>query len=340
MRELTKRDQTVHRALAAWGRFDPEAALKWVDENSGSFGGAFASEMIVSLVDGWAERSPTEAADYLLSIADPKTQERAAHFLLRDWSAQSFDDASGWIASVEDPHRQQLFEYILMVVTREYGNREDAIAYGVERYATHDGMHHALFLQSSQIMREDPVAGIEWVQNEIPEKMHPLLMGQAMGALRGMLPHEAANHLDILPETGAREKQYEYTAKSWAEVDLEAARDWANGLPDSTERSRALAGVATEWIEQDPSAVADWIGELDLGETRDYLAHRYARQNSGNDPLGAIELASSIEHEFRREEALERAMRSWLIAEPDTARAAIEVTDTISETIKWRLLGQ
>ncbi len=345
LRSLTKRNQSAERALAAWGRLDPDAAKSWLHTHGDGLEEVFRNELTVSLIDGWAETAPTEAAQYLLEVDPPNTQERAAHFLLRDWSATSFEEASGWIDSVEDPWRRHLFEYILMVATRDYGNREEAIAYGIEKFETHSGMFHALYLQSDEIVREDPVAAMDWMESfskgMLTEGMHSTLLGVAFNEMRWTIPEETHKHLDRIPSANDRQKHYELAARSWAHEDLAAARDWANELPDSAERDRALAGVTSAWIDQAPNEAADWIRGLDSGETRDRLAQRYVNKNAHQDVRGAIELASSIEHDpFRREQAVETAMRAWLSQEPAVARAAINQSDLLSETIKWRLLGE
>ncbi|MEM7387524.1 MAG: sigma-70 family RNA polymerase sigma factor, partial [Verrucomicrobiota bacterium] len=86
IRDLTKKDEALHQSVMVWSRFDPEKARQWVDE-ARFIDDVVRKELMVSLVNGWAENSPEAAASYLMGIEDPATQERAAHFLLRDWVA-------------------------------------------------------------------------------------------------------------------------------------------------------------------------------------------------------------------------------------------------------------
>ena len=335
--EFTNNKSGQFNAIEVWAKSNPTAAQLWLDQRSDSLSKEMRKNFICHIVDGWSDTSPSDATSYLLQIKDPKIQESAAHYLLRDWTARSFDEAKTWIATVDDPKRRHLFEYVLMDATRRRGDPTAAIEYGISKFDEHSGMYHAIFMQAD-VEQYHPDDAIKWIKETLPEEMQGEIMASVSHSLRRTNIEMVPQYLDFIPDPHRRLKHYHSAGRVWAEENMDAARDWANGLPDSDARDRAIAGVANVWIERMPEQAAEWINTLGPGGLRDTLASDYAAKLASDDPIAAMEMASSIEHPHERDLALENAMRGWIKKEPDTAREIIRTSDAISETARWRLL--
>ncbi len=336
LREFSKKDAAVINAMTAWAKFDPDAAHDWL--NRREMDESLRNRLTIDYVDGLAEVDPERAANFVLEIADKDTQESAALYALRDWTAVSFSDAENWISTIEDSQKRQRFEITLMRATRERGNREEAIAYGVAKYGEHWRFHHELYLTTGSIVVEDPAAAVPWILETFPEGLHQSLLAQVSHTTRGINPSQAHNFLDLIEDPVERARHYESAGDHWAREDVEAARDWANSLRDSPDRDRALAGVAKSWIQSGPGEFSEWVSDLEHSPLRDSMAARYVGKMSVSNHLDAVRMAQSIQHPQARDHSMEYALGQWMQRDPDAARALIETTDALSESTRWRLL--
>ena len=326
-------------ALEVWAGNDPKMAMAWLRQNADGLSANLRTKLTGDVLGSWSNHAPMEAADFLLTIQDANPFDAAARKIIDDWAVIGFDDAKTWISEVEDDKRRLHLEYLLVNSARRTGNRDDGIAYALERFDSNPGMAHSLYLLVSNVVGEDLEAAIPWVREIAPndlilEEFYNTLLHQ----WRTHDIAQAVRHLDLMPDPIRRAEDYEFFALNYANSDLDAAREWANNLPESEDRNRALIGVSEIWSRDDPTAAAEWIQSLAPGELRDRAASIHLRQMVEDDIEGALDWASQLSNPFRRDDSLEYVMGKWLGRDRPAAEAAIRESDQLSETAKWRLL--
>ncbi len=166
MHALTKQEDALHTTITALGVTDPKAARAWLESDAGGAGlsEALRNRLAVGLLDGWAERSPKEAADYLLGIKDPATAGSAAKVVFSNWGAQSLGDALEWIGALEDSQKRNEFEYHLLMASSMHGDRTAALEHGLARLPENEGLTHAIYMLASGVIRDDLETAIPWAK--------------------------------------------------------------------------------------------------------------------------------------------------------------------------------
>ncbi|MGI9243323.1 MAG: hypothetical protein ACR2RV_21170, partial [Verrucomicrobiales bacterium] len=342
MYALSKREDIIALSIATVAVSDPDAARAWLEGEGGELSEAVRNRLTVALIDGWAERSPREAAEFMSGISDPAIAGSAAGEVFADWAAQSFTEAAEWIGGLDDVEQRKDFEYSLMMAALHHGDRDVAFRYGMDRHPDNRHLYHAIYMHASSIVGDDEQAAVQWVADTFAHV--PLLQEEIYNTLLHQMrwedPSTSAQHVHLMPDPIRRADDYEFHTQQWAALDLEGAREWANAMPDSADRDRALIGVAQIWMKQEPAEAAAWIGSLEPGELRDRVTSSYISEIRENDIPGALEMAGSIDDPFRRDDTLEYVFAAWLEEDPSVARRAIQQDEQISETAKWRLLGE
>jgi hypothetical protein len=103
--------------------------------------------------------------------------------------------------------------------------------------------------------------------------------------------------------------------RHWANVDPQAAAQWAHALPNESTRTTALESLVQEWADQYPAEAAAWAGrEAGAAPT---LAPFIAQSWAASDPAAAAQWAQST----HSGEAISTAVATWAAAD---AKAALQ----------------
>lgn len=249
-----------------------------------------------------------------------------------------FSGAVKWLEGVGDQEKRHAMEARLLSQARVYGNREESLKWGAEILERNRWVSHEIYLGVSQVVGEDPGGSVEWVRENFPD---PLLQEELFNTLlhqwRWQDPAGMVDSMHLMPDDERRKGLAWITAKTWADRDLEAAQEWANGMEESPERDEALLGVAQVWMDKEMEEVGRWVEELEAGEFRDRAVSSYVGSLRVSDPERAVEMAEGIGNEFRRDEALHYVFRKWIQDDEAAASQAIEENEFLSETSRWRL---
>lgn len=338
--EFTGRMDALSGAIRAWTSRDPQAALAWVGEQSGTLSAEQHESLVTSVFDAWSVTDPSAAASILDDVEETSVYKSAVDRLLTNWAATSIPDAAAWVATLQDDTRRRIAEVKLSGGARAEGKLDEGIAYTLEKLPENDWLgHHLYLLVSNKIDGQNFEANIEWIDSMAPsEKLKEEFYNTLLHQWRRADIAQAVRHLDIMPDPVRRAEDYEFYASVYAESDLDDAREWANALPESVDRDRALVGVGSAWVEENPPEAIGWIQQLEAGELQDRLTAMYLGAEAENDIPAAIALASSIGDPFERDHSLEFVMGKWLSSDPAAATEAINASTALSETAKWRLL--
>ena len=128
-------------------------------------------------------------------------------------------------------------------------------------------------------------------------------------------------------------------ASGWAQVDPEAAIQWALSLPDAGQRDRALQNATGTWAAADPYEASAWINSLPAGKDRDIATRNLVGALSAAEPETAWTWALSIGSSEQRRSALELAYMGMVKKDAALARNFLQSSDLPAEQ-KSALLKQ
>ncbi len=125
----------------------------------------------------------------------------------------------------------------------------------------------------------------------------------------GQNPVTWSGLIDELPIERRREATL-VLARGWANLDPEAAIQWATSLSAPAEREGAIATAAGVWASKEPYEAAEWIDKLPAGGSRDHATLSLVSAIAQHAPESAWTWALSIGDHQQRMEALATAYRA------------------------------
>lgn len=149
-------------------------------------------------------------------------------------------------------------------------------------------------------------------------------------------PVKTADWLASLPNPDARQVGEVPLAVTWAMKDPQNASQWAGTLP-AAERTSVIPTIAAVWARSDSQAALQWINSM-TGDMRDASIAGYSAGVGSIDPASATQWALSISDSAMRDQVSQKAAKSWLMQDPETAANWIKST-ALSSADKARLLG-
>jgi hypothetical protein len=186
-----------------------------------------------------------------------------------------------------------------------------------------------------------------------------LILEEMLAALAGRNAPSAARFAELEREPYLREVALRAVAQRWAQIEPDAAADWASSLLDAGERDAAIAnvalaiapadprralailerrtsadaldaaleGVVTQWAGIDFPAARSWSEAQPDGAGRDRLLERLVYLRSTTDPADAAELARLITVDARRFDALASIVPGWMSRDSAAAHAWADTLD-------------
>ena len=344
IQEATGKNRAFRGAIDVWGRFDGPAAANWIAANTS---GDLKETAHIVMIAGWAEVDPRAAGEFALSLVDAEYFNEATLHVLDGWTHNDFAAAAGWVDGIEDPKIKAELQQTLVERSKDYADREPALDYALANLGSNPSMLEALMPLTKELASRDPQAALDWGAEHLkdPEQLNRFRT-EILDHLSWSNPADAADLIAALPPSHEKtEALHAKTAERWARNDPAAARSWLESLAPGEIQEAAVLGYAEGWMSDrsEHAAAAEWIGALPAGEVRDQLTDRQARAHMNfKDIDRSIEIAQSIEDPFVRDKTFEGILKTWYRDEikAEAARAFIESTDLVSDTVKWRVLNR
>ncbi len=320
-RELSDRHYffVLNRAMAAWGKVDPEAALAAAEAVGDK---SLRQELVVSAL---LESNPEDAIKRLEAMGAPLRPDLYAR-IFSDWGARDGAAAQMGFATLENSKLRSEAALVLAAALAENdlagalqwagslengGERTEALvriiqtAAGEDPAAAAEGLHmleegpRKDFAYRSVIeawARRDPQAALAWVRDETTEE------GFGREAALSTLAYSlvtvdsglAASLMEEIPAGPGRVMLAARFAEEWTDFDPRAAFDWGEGL-QGEERDRVLARVASYWSMRDPTAAGDFVTNLPDDPAYQSFRLDVVRRWVEADPQQAIAWAASLE---------------------------------------------
>ncbi len=300
--DSTVRNRVLPNTINELIKDDPDAAIQWMrDEPDG-----FAKLRAIN-ESSWrlANKAPLETIELAREIPALKENGLSSAFrqLAQDDLALALESMKAWEG---DP---------------SYGSIISSVASG---YAS-----------------ENPEEALKWALS-VDDQHRSNVISNVISNMAGNDPDLAVGALEQLG-LAADDPTYQNAvsniASNWAYRDPFSAAEWLESVPDSNARNNALASVADRWARIDPVSASEWIAGLPEGTTRDQSAQRLIRRITNEDPEMAAYWAQSLSDENARNSSMQQVYSSWMRVDPAGAQSSIE-SSGLPDEMKQRLLGR
>jgi hypothetical protein len=271
----------IRPVIAAWARFDPEAALdhtvRWPYKDKRELGAQAA-------IEAWALRDPDAALEAYERVIEHKP-------VLRE--VLLFDLLTGWVYSGQGG----VEEYIANL---QIGKLNDAISRVAAKTLRSGGV--------DALMRwVDSITGNDAYENKFKKKAFQ--RGSRMVAR--LNPERAAawameNRGQSYALDGPR-----IVAEQWGMRDGRAALEWVRNHPDEEVHHQAAREAFRTWWELDRAGAVEWLESETLTPFHDPIAIVYAKGLGHRAPAKAIAWCERVFDEKRRLGCLKKIASEW-----------------------------
>jgi hypothetical protein len=277
--------------VAAWARFDPQAAL----DHTAAWPYRIKREIgVETAIEVWAQRDPPAArvAYERIAPAQPELREPLHLGLLAGWVHSGGDGLDGYVAGLPPASVDTAAGIVVGALMRK-GGEEATLGWADPILA--DGDYDAKLKRSifrravRSVARSDPERAAAWA-----------------------LSKAGSGYADDGPRI---------VAGQWGGRDGRAAMQWIRDLPAGEPREHAVREAFLQWSKADPAAAEAWIASEPLTAFHDPAVDVHARRLSDRAPAEAVGWCERLVDASRRSRCLEAVARRWYRRDPAAAEA-------------------
>lgn len=263
-------------------------------------------------------------------------------FVVSAWAKVDFDAALDAIGSLQAPHRKQAALAVLSERRDLDDDAQDAIA---ARFSLEPDLRLMRTLEAAQA---DPRAAWHHALTSTEGDSQTESLVQISGEWIRTEPDASLRAVESLP-AGTRRSVQQQLIHDWLRLDRTAALDWALSLPaaDNREvlqtalrelsRTDPVAALDTlhglgdrlliedlrvsswQWVESDARAVLDWALSRPPSEHQGNLIRSAISEIAQSSPEEALSLATRLDDDLQRNEAIASALQAWARTDPRAA---------------------
>jgi len=302
-------ERSLRAAIFRLSQLNPEAAIRFVEENPGIRERGVLDEIIFT---NYALLDPEKAGERLLQMSDDQ-RRGAIEGAMAALTGKDPEAALALISRFEqasvDNERRKLVERIVA------GDPQKAIAFA--REMVNAGRTPEVFASLvSAWIKKDESAALAWASDyqgpgELGVKDVLLRRSVSADPWKAAASYQALGlQADALAETG------HVLGGALAGLDLPAAAEWASGLSPGSGRDSAEHAILDVWLNKDPLDASHWIREMPAGKSRDAALVKLVRAMTRSHPEEALEWTASIADPESRESLSREVQKSIGTREP------------------------
>jgi hypothetical protein len=280
--------------IAAWARFDPEAALqhtlRWPFQDKMEMGAQAA-------IEAWALRDPAGAVEAYeeVSARRPGLKEVLLFDMLTGWVYSGHGGVEEYIANLPTAKLDIAINRVAAKTLRNGG--VDAIIQWVDSITGNDAYGNrfkkkAFQRGSRMVARWDSERAAAWA-----------------------MENRGQNYAIDGPRI---------VAEQWGMQDGRAALEWVRNHPDEDLHHRAAREAFRTWLEADRTSAVEWIESEELAAFHDPAVILYAKNLGTRAPAEAVEWCERIFDEQRRLACLEQTATRWYQRDAVAAEAWLQ----------------
>jgi hypothetical protein len=276
---------------------DPKAAAQLALTISEALpnSGLTAEHATYSVVQSWATKDPTAAADFLAGIQAGSAKENGMRALAHQWTMADPAAAMAWAMSQEANGKR-----LLNQIARTYSQRDPEAAI------------QQLFEMESGPQKDAYLAGIApaWV---------------------GIDPQTAMDAVNTIGDRSQRISAIHQAVVRWAHKDPAAAAAWTAESAEKGLQSALQQNIARAWSSRDPVAALSWAAEQDDLNLRERLVAAAAPQAVWRNPELAIDTVTALPESQNKQYAVERLVSNWAQRDPAAAATFVAENELVAE---------
>lgn len=293
----------------AWASFDPEAALKFIDENANSRS-INKNDLLKPLVASWASNDPEQTLAWLDTL--PEKQRKDTNLLS--------GLMEGW--AVKDPYAAASY----LQENVEAGKNREMLAGEI----------------ASHLFKQNPQDAAKWAEAQSDLKFREEAFEELAEDWASVNPGQLAQWLEGHVEEDYSVEAFEDLARGWVSQDPDAATAYFQELPDGKAKESGIYEMARTWGNDDLAALGEWLNDLPDSNVTDLGVKAYVERLAGESPEAAIQSAMSINNDEMRDQAVQNVGQQWFRQDPDAASAWANAngipTDSFQNTASRRVM--
>jgi hypothetical protein len=284
--------------LAAWAQVDPNGALDYASEKTGT---PFARQTILA---AWAKNDPASATEWARNNFDNNGDENRAN----PWLVGVIEG----LASIDTGSATRLLEELPF-------SRERGEALG------------AIYREISSLGTDTAKA---WVANLADEQLRAGAAARLAGTLARENPQEAAEWAASMgPEVMNRATGE--IIDEWAESDLSAARNWVESQPQEVIAAAGPRLIGEMIEQQDIATASSWLSNYEGNPEFDNTIRSFVYGSIREEPTMAADWIMRMSSERDRTGTFHRVLGRWM--ERDRAGAMDYINNNeVPESIRRR----
>jgi hypothetical protein len=166
--------------------------------------------------------------------------------------------------------------------------------------------------------KNDPVGASQWAASLESPLARDSALGQIFNTWSLKNPTQAASAIATLPMGSAQTVATSAVAKNFANGNLNAALQWAQGLSGPVKLA-ATREIVNLWSSSDPEATGAWVMQQGSPQVRSDALRQLAGNWVFRDPGAAIEYGQTIADAGLRKSFIESAMQRFTNMDPVSA---------------------
>jgi hypothetical protein len=282
-----------------WASFDPKSAMVWTRLNWST---RDSVPVLRAIMRAWGRTDPMAAIGAASGAPNDTLRRRWIDSVLRGWDESVLDGALEYAESLGPGSERQ---WALYVVSRR------------------------------MVLRDGPEAAIAWAE-ALPDDDEMFKLNafrRIAGAVVEVSPQLAVafaeRHLDGPYGKGLPRR----VGMRWVAHDPEVAMHWLSSLAPGPNRDDGVQESFRHWQILNTAEAWSWIRSVEHEPWLDPAVSIYARPFGRRQPLEALELASRIQDEDRRNRTIGVIAREWLVRNESDANAWLDQSDVPAEFI-------
>jgi hypothetical protein len=288
--------------VAAWARFDPEAAL----DHTRAWPYRIKQEIgVQTAIEAWAQRDPTAArlAYERISAEQPDLREPLLLGLLAGWVHSGGEGLDAYLAGLPPVFADTGVGIVVGALMRK-GSTEATLEWAdaiLGNEATDAKLKRSTFRRATRsVARAHPERAAAWA-----------------------LSHAASGYADDGPRI---------VAEQWGGQDGMAALQWIRGLAPGKPRDQAVREAFAQWSKADPAGAQAWLATESLTEFHDPALDFHAKRLAARAPAEAVGWCERLVDPSRRRACLRNAATRWYRLDAVAAEAWLEQSPLDEET--------
>ena len=333
---LNERIPASFLLFARWAELDPHGAMAY--SNSMGMQGALVRPTILQ---SWASVDPENAARYfsanpgefaMMRMGRGLGGQDGASVIATEWARQDPQGALAWANTLT-----QGKSGALAAVLGEVAKSDPQEAARMLDQIPADERGEAYASIASRYGASDFAAAEAWIRT-LPQDRQAEATAAAIEGLASKSPSEALAQINSMPEGDAKYDAIPALVGPLARTDPRAAGELLASHPDENTRREAIRELMPAWTAQDPAAALEYARSQEPGPMYDRAVASFVASNHSGNPQEMVRLSETIENERERTWSVGFAAQRWMQSDPDDARAYLQQTDAVSDTVRERLI--